>query len=340
MLTIDGASGEGGGQVLRSALALSVATGQPFRIQRIRAGRKKPGLARQHLTAVQAAARVGGARVDGAALGSQEILFEPTGLLPGEHRFSVGSAGSAGLVLQTILPALLLAKEPSHLVLEGGTHNQFAPPYDFLERCYVPQIGRLGARVALRLERPGFFPAGGGRFEATIEPVRSARVLSLQERGDIHRRRAVALVARLPRRVGEREIEVVRRELGWQEDELEVVEVRDSRGPGNVLLLELAHEHVTEIVTGFGRLGVRAEAVAGAAADAMQEYESSTAPVGLHLADQLLVPLVLLAGGTFRTPALSAHAATNIDVIHRFLPERIVVGRIDDDVVVQVHPPG
>ena len=164
MITIDGSAGEGGGQILRSSLALSLVTGQPFRMERIRAKRQKPGLLRQHLTAVEAAKAVGCAEVSGETLGSQTLDFRPGPVTPGNYRFAVGTAGSATLVLQTVLPALLTASDPSTLTLEGGTHNPLAPSFDFLDRCFMPLIHRMGPSVELELKRPGFFPAGGGRF--------------------------------------------------------------------------------------------------------------------------------------------------------------------------------
>lgn len=171
MIIIDGSIGEGGGQILRTALALSMVTGQPFRIENIRAGREKPGLLRQHLTAVNAAATICTATVDGAAIGSRELTFTPEKAKPGEYTFSIGSAGSTTLVLQTVLPALLTADGPSSLTLEGGTHNPHAPPIDFLERTFLPLINRMGPTVTVTLERAGFYPAGGGRVVVKIQPA-------------------------------------------------------------------------------------------------------------------------------------------------------------------------
>src|SRR6476620_518674 len=165
VITIDGSVGEGGGQIIRNSLALSLVTGQPFRIVNIRAGRKKPGLLRQHLTAVQAANQIGDAAVDGAEMGSGEVVFRPEGIRAGDYRFAIGTAGSTTLVLQTILPALILAGAPSHLTLEGGTHNPLAPPFDFLAQTFLPHLARFGPTVTATLARPGFFPAGGGRLE-------------------------------------------------------------------------------------------------------------------------------------------------------------------------------
>ena len=169
MLPIDGSYHEGGGQILRTALTLSLATRTPFRIEKIRAGRKRPGLLRQHLTAVLAAARISNAAVRGAEINSTELTFVPQEVVPGDYRFSVGSAGSTMLVLQTVLPVLMLAKEPTTLTLEGGTHNPAAPPYDYVERVYLPLIQRMGARVRSELIRAGFLPAGGGVVKISID---------------------------------------------------------------------------------------------------------------------------------------------------------------------------
>ena len=199
MLTIDGSFGEGGGQILRTALALSLVTGKPFRIDNIRAGRKNPGLLRQHLTAVNAATEISQAEVTGAGIGSRELTFAPGSVESGDYAFAVGTAGSTTLVLQTVLPALLIADGKSQLILEGGTHNPFAPPFDFLEQAFLPLVNRMGPRVTAELERPGFYPAGGGRMRVTIEPAGELKKhLDIPSRGEVRGRRAKAVVANLP----------------------------------------------------------------------------------------------------------------------------------------------
>lgn len=318
-VAIDGSLGEGGGQILRSALALSLLTGRPLRIEKIRAGRKVPGLLRQHLTAVEAAAAVGAAAVEGAAIGSRELRFVPGGIRPGEHRFSVGTAGSATLVLQTVLPALGLAGAPSRLVLEGGTHNPFAPPFDFLAKTFLPILARMGVEVEARLERPGFYPAGGGRMEVRVRPAPRFRRVEILERGAVRRKRARALVARLPRHIGEREVRAVAAILGLSRGDFEVEEVRDSAGPGNVVLVEIECERATEVFSAFGERGVPAEAVGEKAAREALRYLEAGVPVGEHLADQLLLPMALAGGGAFRTLAPTAHARTNAEVLRAFL---------------------
>jgi RNA 3'-terminal phosphate cyclase (ATP) len=322
MLTLDGSAGEGGGQILRSALALSLLTGTPFRIEKIRAGRAKPGLLRQHLTAVQAAARIGSAQVEGAELGSRALTLRPGAVAPGEYHFAIGSAGSACLVVQTVLPPLLLAKGPSVLVVEGGTHNPAAPSWAYLACVFFPLLERMGARIRTTLERHGFYPAGGGRLRVEIEPVSALAPLELLKRGEIVDRSARALVAHLPRNIGERELRVVNEKLSGFSQRSEVAHLTDTAGPGNALLIELVSEHVTEIFAGYGERGVRAEEVAERVVQEVRAYLAADVPVGPHLADQLILPLALAGGGAFRTLPLTPHTETNLDVVQRFLPIR------------------
>lgn len=320
MITIDGSEGEGGGQILRTSLALSLVTGRPFRMERIRAKRQKPGLLRQHLTAVEAAKTVGCAEVDGAALNSQTLEFGPGPVTPGNYRFAVGTAGSATLVLQTVLPALLTASGRSTLTLEGGTHNPMAPPFDFLERSFLPLIQRMGPSVELELKAPGFYPAGGGRFHARIEPVKRLSPLVLMERGTVLGRRARAWLSKLPAEVANRELAAVREELRWQPAECAVEAVASPKGPGNALVLEVQAEHVTGVFTGFGERGRPAEDVAREAIEAAKAWLAAGVPVDEYLADQLLLPLALAGGGGFRTTKPSLHSTTNAAIIQRFLP--------------------
>lgn len=322
MLTIDGSAGEGGGQILRTSLALSLVTRTAVRVTRIRAGRAKPGLMRQHLTAVQAAAQVGNADVSGAELHSKEVTFRPGEVKPGEHRFAIGTAGSATLVLQTVLPALLSASGPSSLVLEGGTHNPMAPPFDFLERAYLPLVGRMGPQVTATLERRGFYPAGGGRFRVEIAPA-PLRRLDLPERGEIKERRLVATVVNLPGAIAAREIEAAAAVLGWGRDCYRQESLRGELGPGNVVTADVVSEHLTEVFTGFGEKGVRAEAVGERVAREVVAYLQSGVPVGEHLADQLLLPMALAGGGSFRTVAPSSHTRTHAALIEQILGLRV-----------------
>ncbi|MCG8461494.1 MAG: RNA 3'-terminal phosphate cyclase [Holophagales bacterium] len=328
-LGIDGSTGEGGGQIVRSSLTLSMLTGKPVDIRKIRHRRKKPGLLRQHLAAAKAAAAISGGRLENASLGSDTIRFSPSRVKGGRYEISVGSAGSTMLVLQTILLPLCLADEPSVLVLEGGTHNPWSPTFDFLERAFLPLLARMGPSVRTKLARPGFYPAGGGRVRVEIEPVSALTPIDLRSRGEIVERRAVARVASLSPGIARRELEAVKKAMSWDDDCLHSEEVEGARGPGNVLSLEIRSEHITEIFTGFGRMGASAKQVAREACGEARRYLASGAPVGTYLADQLLLPMVIAAGGSFETLAPSRHTLTQIELIRRFLDLPVTAEKSD-----------
>lgn len=317
LLELDGAIG--GGQVLRSALSLSMITGKPFHIHGIRARRSRPGLLRQHLTAVQAAARISGAQVEGAEMESQSLRFRPGPIRGGDYRFAIGSAGSCTLVLQTLLPALLCADTPSQVQVSGGTHNPLAPPADFLQLAWLPLLRQMGARVEMQLLRHGFEPAGGGEIALQVEPG-PLRPLHLENPGAVVAQRARALLAGIPGHVAERELARVGRRLQWPEADLHFAGLAQDQGPGNVLLLEVTCERLTEVFCAFGRNRVRAEQVADQAIDPLREWLQSGAAVAEHLADQLLLPMALAGGGSLTTVRLTDHLLSNMEVLRRFLP--------------------
>jgi RNA 3'-terminal phosphate cyclase (ATP) len=324
MIELDGSAGEGGGQVLRSALTLSMITGQPFRIQNIRARRRKPGLLRQHLVAVQAAAEISGAQVTDADVGSQSLTFAPNQIKSGEYQFAIGTAGSCTLVLQTILPALLYGGAPSTVRISGGTHNPMAPPVEFLQRAYCRVLASMGARVEIDLLRAGFYPAGGGLVVASITPCAALRPIELLSRGKRFAGYAESIVAGVPASVARRELECIGAGMGWSESQLLVRSLPAEQGPGNALLVTLEHEHVTEVFAAFGEKMVRAENVATTVLHEARRYIASDAAVGEHLADQILLPLALAGGGRFSIDRVSQHAITNAEIIGRFLPISIV----------------
>jgi RNA 3'-terminal phosphate cyclase (ATP) len=323
VIEIDGSSGEGGGQILRSSLSLAICTGQPFRITNIRANREKPGLLRQHLTAVNAAAQICAGDAGGAELGARALTFRPGRVAAGDYSFAIGTAGSCTLVLQTVLPPLLMAAAASRVVVTGGTHNRGAPPFDFLTRSFQRVLRHMGAQVDLQLVRYGFYPRGGGEIRARIEPGAPLAPLSLTARGALTRAGAEAYVAALPLQVAQRELDVIGRALGWTHEQLFTHGLPNDAGPGNTVTITLQYEHVTEVVSGFGERGVRAETVAQRAAQEAREYLAATAPVGAHLADQLLLPMALGGGGEFLATAATLHLRSNADVIERFTARRV-----------------
>lgn len=321
-ITIDGSQGEGGGQIVRTALSLSMLTGKPLRLERIRAQRPKTGLRRQHLAAVRAAAVISGASVQGATLGAMTLNFRPRTIEPGKYSFDIGSAGSAVLLAQTLIPALLQAGAPSRLVLTGGTHNPLAPTYDFFSAVFLPVLGSMGAEIGATLVRPGFAPGGQGVIELEIGPGGRLDPITILDRGPLRSVRVQAVVSNLPRTIAEREVAVVQR--AFPDCEIEVREERCSIGPGNAVSITLAFEHGVEGFTGIGQRGVRAETVAARVVREAETFLASDAAVDSHLADQLLLPFAMAGGGTFTTLEPSPHALTNAEVIERFLPIAIV----------------
>jgi RNA 3'-terminal phosphate cyclase (ATP) len=337
MIEIDGSEGEGGGQMLRSALSLSMCTDQAFRLKNVRAKREKPGLMRQHLTALQAAAAICEAKVTGAEVGSGEITFEPSRVKPGDYQFAIGTAGSCTLVLQTVLPPLLTASAPSTIRITGGTHNKACPPVDFLQRSYLPLVERMGPKVQLDLVRHGFYPRGGGEILARITPSPRLSAITLMERGVRKGGYAEAYIAGIPMHVASRELEIVGKMLNWSGENLHVRGLSGEFGPGNALTITVEHEAITEVFTGFGEKGVSAESVAKRAVDSARNYLASEAPVGRHLADQLLLPMTLAGGGEFLTMPVTQHFESHVGIIEKFLERKVFVEQTAELVRVTIR---
>lgn len=344
VIELDGSQGEGGGQILRTGLALAMVTGQPLAIDRIRAGRPKPGLMRQHLACVLAAAELSSAQVEGAELGSQRLRFVPGPVRAGDYRFAVASAGSCTLVLQTVLPALLLADAPSRVSLAGGTHNPMAPPFHFLDLAFAPLVRRLGADLQLVLHRCGFYPAGGGAVEATIVPAAGPlRPFDLLARGALQAAHGECLAPGLARHVAVRELGTLGSAMGWSVEQLRHGVVRQNEGPGNALMAVFAYEHVTEVFTAFGEKTLSAEQVAHRLVKEVRAFQKSAAAVGSHLADQLALLLALAVwqrkeGAAFSCSEVTPHTRTNCAVIERFLPVRFAISQGAEAATVRVAP--
>lgn len=332
ILTIDGGQGEGGGQILRTSLSLSMCLGQPIRIENIRAGRKKPGLLRQHLTCVRAAKEICNALVEGDELASKSIVFNPGKIKSGNYRFAIGTAGSTSLVFQTILPALLKAEGQSNVCFEGGTHNMKAPSYEFLTKCFLKALRKINCQVDYELLRYGFYPNGGGQWITQIHPAKEVKKLNLLDRGALVARSATCFISKIPLHVSQRELRKVAQKLNWFSDELFEKEV-DSSGPGNLISLKLTYENTVELFDEVAQRGITAERVAGKAINNLKRYMNSRAVVGEHLADQLLLPMALNAGGSFITHSMSEHVKTNINVINQFINDAIGITKIDDDTI-------
>jgi len=317
MIEIDGSAGEGGGQIVRTSLALAMCTGSPIAIRNIRARRGNPGLRAQHLAAVHAAAAICGARVDGATIASSLLRFEPGPVRAGRYEIDVGTAGSTLLVLQTILPALSYCDIASEVLLQGGTHNPRAPTFEFIRDAYLPLLRQIGFNAEVELQGYGFYPRGGGRIRASVEPIRHSKSLQLVERGPLKTSAASVVLSRLPSHIAEREINILRARLGLPESACSTATVA-APSAGNTVQVRIDCAHVSTVFCGFGMPGLPAETVAGRVADEVVRYLDADVALDIHLADQVLLPLSLAGGGRFSTLKPSGHTETNAAVIGSF----------------------
>lgn len=332
MQTIDASHGEGGGQVLRTALSLSVALGRPVTLRQVRARRPRPGLQPQHLTVVRALAAISDAEVAGDALDSTEVTFVPRTVRGGTYRFDIGairgSAGSVSLLLQALLLPLSRAAEPSRLLLGGGTHVPWSPPVPYLTAVFAPALSRIGVQVAVTLGRWGWYPAGGGEVEASITPTRPWRAIRWEHRTGPPTLEGISAVSRLPRSIAERQRARVldRLAAAGLSPTIALLEDHTARGPGTLTMLTATGDSGLAGFSALGRRGVRAETVADEAVDALLEYLEAGATVDAHLADQL-IPFLALAGApsTFTCPRLSSHLRTVAWVVERMLPVRVTL---------------
>jgi RNA 3'-terminal phosphate cyclase (ATP) len=326
MIDLDGSFGEGGGQILRTSLALSLLTGQPFHLRNIRAKRAKPGLRPQHLMSVQAAASIAQAQVLGASLHSSDLVFEPGEVCPGKYHFAIGTAGATSLVLHTVyLPLAWRASAPSEVILTGGTHVNKSPSFHFLETTWRPYMELLGLRIRLRLRRPGFYPRGGGVVEAHIQPCAGLRGLQLQACGEVSQITGISAVAGLPEQIAERQARRATTRLQQRRLPTDIRLETWEDGPGTVLTLVLDTRPVPTLFFGLGARGKPAERVADEAVDQAFTYFNTDPPaVDAHSADQLVLPLALAEGPSmFRVAEVTSHLLTNIAVIRRFVDRDI-----------------
>ncbi|MEW6358093.1 MAG: RNA 3'-terminal phosphate cyclase [Planctomycetota bacterium] len=340
---IDGSFGEGGGQILRTALALSCITGRSFTITNIRANRSKPGLRPQHLQCVQAAARISGASVNGDRVGSSQISFEPGPTRPGDYRFDIGTAGATSLVLHTIFFPLALADGPSSITITGGTHVPFAPCFHYLERQWAPALDRAAFPISLHMKSAGYYPAGGGQISVDIAPARAPLPLTITDRGGLVNVHILSTISNLPRHIAERQAARAEKKLVRQRLPLEV-EIADlpSPGKGTMLFLHARFERSDASFFGLGAIGKRAEKVADEACEQLLDFLKTDGAVDRFLADQMLIPTALAAGESrFTTERITQHLLTNAEVIRMFLPAEIQIeGRPAEPGAVTVRGPG
>jgi len=322
-LTIDGSFGEGGGQILRTALALAAILQRPVEIRNIRGGRKKPGLRPQHLAAVKALGKVTSAQVRGADMGSTHLYFEPCQLKGGAYTLDIGTAGSTALVLQAIMPGLLFAKEPSRVMIAGGTHVPWSPCFHYLKEVFAPAVSEMGGMVSLEIGPWGWYPKGGGRVVASISPGAGLSALERTKRGNLTGVYVLSAVSNLPAGIGERQRDQALKRLrsqGYAPTRIELLE-GSSPGPGTVVFVKAEFEKGAAAFTSLGKRGKPAETVADEACSGFFEFMASDAAVDSHLADQLALYMALAKGrSSLVVQTITKHLLTNMWVIEQFLP--------------------
>ncbi len=321
MLELDGSMGEGGGQILRSALTLSAITGKPFRLRKIRAHRAKPGLQPQHLMCVLAMAKICQAEVNGASLHSVDLTFRPGSVRPGTYEFRIGTAGATGLLLQAIYLPLALQREASTLTLIGGTHVSASPCYHFLEQTWAPYLESLGIVVSLAMERPGFYPRGGGVVRAVIQPTPKISGFQGMITENLASLAVVSAVASLPSEIADRQLRKASWALGPYRELLQGTTETWEGGPGTYLGIRLDTKPAPTLFFALGARGKPAETVADEAVAQVHEFlRTQPLAVDVHTADQLVLPLALANGASsFSVSQVSLHLLTNLEVIRSFL---------------------
>jgi len=330
MLEIDGSYGEGGGQILRTALSLGAILQQPLEITNIRAGRKKPGLRPQHVMAVKALSLITSAHTKGAEPRSTHLYFEPRQLNGGTYTLDVGTAGSTGLVLQTVLPCLLLAKNPSRVTITGGTHVPWSPCFHYVDEVFVPALEEMGGAISLEISRWGWYPKGGGTVVAGISPAAGFRAKQRTRRGKLEAVHLLSAVSSLPMSIGERQRDQALKRLadqGYSKPRVRLLN-GPSRGTGTVVFIRASFENGVAGFTSLGKRGKPAETVADEACSDFFQFMASDATVGDHLADQLVLYMALAKGrSSFVAGAITKHLLTNIWVIEQLLPVKFDVDK-------------
>jgi RNA 3'-phosphate cyclase len=346
MIEIDGSYGEGGGQILRTSVSLSALTLKPVRITKIRAGRPKPGLKRQHMAGIDLISQIVGAEVDGLEIGSTEITFRPSELGSGDFRYDIGTAGSISLVLQAVLPPAILSSEPVRFFLKGGTDVKWSPPIDYLREVFVPVANRLGANIEIQRKKRGHYPRGGGEVVVEVTPTSMFSPISLLDFGNLIAVSGISHCVRLPGHVADRQAKTVETDLSNRGIKFEEIERESYQknndphlGPGSGIVLWAESETGIRIgADSLGDRGKRAEVVGKEAVIQLLQELATGKAIDSHLCD-MLIPYLALAEGTSQigVTEITSHLVTNIWVAGRILGIKInLEGNLGESGVVSV----
>jgi RNA 3'-terminal phosphate cyclase (ATP) len=338
-LEIDGSFGEGGGQILRTALSLSCIKGLSFRLFNIRKGRRKPGLMPQHLTCIEAVTEVCRARVSGNQKNSTELTFHPGKINAGTYVFDIKTAGSISLVLQTLLPLLIHTDSPSQITIKGGTHVPFSPTYHYLSNVFIPVLSRIGIKAESSINTYGFYPKGGGETTFSISPAKNICSINMHTKGELVSLSGYSGVSRLPKSIAERQKNAIMGNLPFLTADVQVLDV-SSPGEGTFVFLKGEYKHT---LTGFSSLGKRgkpAETVGKEAAEEFLAFHKSQGCLDPHLSDQIVMYLCLSQeDSSFTTSRITQHLLTNLWVIEKFLNIQYEIeGDIHSEGKIQLKP--
>ncbi|MBI2470223.1 MAG: RNA 3'-phosphate cyclase [Planctomycetes bacterium] len=340
IIKIDGSFGEGGGQILRTALSLSAITKKPFEIYNIRANRKVPGLSYQHLQAVNSTAQICNAEVTGNQLRSTDLKFYPGETQAGTYHFNIGTAGSVSLVLQTIFYPLSLAHKPSSITIIGGTHVTHSPCVDYLRQQWLYFLKKIGFDAEIQTLKAGFYPRGGGEISIKITPKSPQHPLQIENRGKLIQVKGISSVSNLDINIAQRQQLQAKKRLLEHNIPHEIsLEEIPSFGKGTMLLLTGKFEHSQCCYFSLGAIGKRAETVADEACNEFFRFLKTRGVIDEYLADQLIIPLALTKGTSqFITPRITQHLLTNIGIVKLFLPVTInITGNLNEEGFIIIH---
>ncbi|KPK34238.1 MAG: RNA 3'-phosphate cyclase [Nitrospira bacterium SG8_35_1] len=318
-IELDGSYGEGGGQILRTALSLSCVTGHALKLFNIRGGRKKPGLMPQHITCVNAASEITGAKIKGAEAGSTELIFVPGKTMPGNYIFDIKTAGSCTLVFQTLLPPLMFGEGSSIITIRGGTHVPLSPTYHYLSEVLLTMLRNVGVHVDSTIYKYGFYPKGGGEVKFTVHPVSQVKGLDLSERGELIALHGYSAVSRLPVQIARRQKNAMEQKVKSFPADIQIMNVV-SPGEGTFTFLAAQYENTFAGFSSIGKRGKPAEKVGAETASAFLDFNCKSTVFDPHLADQIVLYLSLSRqDSSFTTSCITEHLLTNLWVIKKFI---------------------
>ncbi len=340
IILIDGSQGEGGGQILRTSLSLSVLLLKPFEIVNIRANRPNPGIQAQHLKAIEASSLISNAIVEGASLRSSSVKFFPREIKSGNFKFDIGTAGSTSLVLQTLYLPLSFAREPSFITITGGTHVMWSPTFDYIKNCWLYFMDKIGLKIKIEMRKAGFYPHGGGEIKAVINPINEVKPLNIVERGKLLKIQIYSAHTNLTNEVAIRQAKTAEKILKNYAEIETIIDELPSKSKNTTIAITGVFENSVCCYTNLGEKGKRAEVVAEEACDRFLKFLSTNAVLDEYIGDQILLPLSISSGvSEFTVPKITNHIQTNMETIKKFIDVYFEIAELGNSFKIKVRPP-